>query len=170
MPDSSLITPLLRAFLPPDLVTTIDTHILHPDSPLQSLKRQALLQAQRALDTLLPLAQPLLDRALLLMAENQGAVGTAVSLLLVVLVVVVLSWIRRLVMWWTRLTMRVAMWGILVALAAWVWERGVWESVRDVVILGGKVGGYMAVLKEVWLSEYNKYEAQQGMGNKRSGR
>lgn len=66
--------------------------------------------------------------------------------------------------------MRVAMWGILVALAAWVWERGVWESVRDVVILGGKVGGYMAVLKEVWLSEYNKYEAQQGMGNKRSGR
>ena len=170
MADASLINHLLRAFLPPDLVDTIDTHVLHPNSPLQTVKRQVVLQAQRALSALYPIIQPLLDKALILMAENQGVVGTAVTVFLLVLIVMVLNWIRRIVLWWTRFTFKIAIWGMMVALAAWVYERGVWESVRDVVVLGSKVGGYMAVLKKVWLDEYNKYEAQQGMRGKSSGR
>lgn len=104
------------------------------------------------------------------MAENQGVVGSAIGLLLLALAVIVLNWIRRIMLWWTRLTMRIATWAAVIALAAWVYERGVFESVKDVVVVGSKVGGYLAVLKEVWLDEYNKYEAQQGMGGRSAGR
>ncbi|KAF4983494.1 hypothetical protein FZEAL_1117 [Fusarium zealandicum] len=59
--------------------------------------------------------------------------------------------------------MRIATWAVLFALAAWIWERGVFESARDMAVAGGKVVGYLAVIKDVWLEEYNRYEAQQGV-------
>ncbi|CAM1507028.1 Fc.00g066690.m01.CDS01 [Cosmosporella sp. VM-42] len=169
MADASLTTHLLKALLPADLVETIHVYFLAPSSPVQTAKRHLLVHSQRLLNAAYPVIQPLLDRLLLLMSENQGVVGTVISLLVLATILVVLNWIRRLVLWWTRFTIKIATWAVVFLLAAWVWERGVWESVRDVVVIGGKVVGYMAVLKEVWVDEYNKYEAQQGMGGNIKG-
>ncbi|KAI5466195.1 hypothetical protein BGZ63DRAFT_420699 [Mariannaea sp. PMI_226] len=168
MPSPSITEHLLSAFLPADLVDSIRTHVLHPHSPLQVVRRNLILQAQRLLNAVYPMVQPLLERLLDAMAENQGLVGVVVSLVILATVLVVLNWIRRLLLWWTRLTLRIATWAAFVAIAAWVWDRGVFESARDVAIIGGKVVGYLAVLKDVWVDEYNRYEAQQGMAGSRS--
>ncbi|KAH7170832.1 hypothetical protein EDB81DRAFT_181106 [Dactylonectria macrodidyma] len=159
----SLTLHLLSAFLPADLVATINNHILDPSSPVQVLQRGAVAQLQHLLSAAYPVLQPLFERLLDAMAENQGLVGVIASLLVLATVLVVLNWIRRLLMWWTRLALRVASWAALVAIAAWVWDRGVFESARDVAVGGGKIVGYLAFLKDVWVDEYNRYEAQQGM-------
>ncbi|RSL67437.1 hypothetical protein CEP54_003225 [Fusarium duplospermum] len=163
MESPTLTTSLLSALLPPDLVDSINKHVLHPRAPVQILLRHVLVQAQNLLDTAAPIIEPLFDRLMTAMAENQGLVGVIASLLVLATFLIILNWIRRLLMWWTRLAMRVATWAILFAIAAWVWERGVFESAKDMAIAGGKVAGYLAVIKDVWLEEYNKYEAQQGM-------
>lgn len=163
MDSPSLTTHLLSAFLPPELVDSIHTHLLHPHAPLQVLKRNAIIQAQRLFNAAYPVLQPLFERLLNVMAENQGLVGVIASLLVLATVLVVLNWIRRLLLWWTRLTLRIASWAAFVAVAAWVWDRGVFESARDVAVVGGKIVGYLALLKDVWVDEYNRYEAQQGM-------
>ncbi|KAK7426407.1 hypothetical protein QQZ08_007162 [Neonectria magnoliae] len=164
MESPSLTTHLLSAFLPADLVDSIHTHVLHPHAPLQVLKRNAIIQAQRAFNAAWPLVQPLFERLLDAMAENQGLVGVIASLLVLATVLVVLNWIRRLLLWWTRLTLRIVSWAAVIAAAAWIWDRGVFTSARDVAVVGGKIVGYLALLKDVWVDEYNRYEAQQGMG------
>ncbi|KAI8684411.1 Hypothetical protein NCS54_00109100 [Fusarium falciforme] len=172
MESPTLATSLLSALLPPDLVDSINKHVLHPRAPIQILLRHVLVQAQNLLDTAAPIIEPLFDRLMTAMAENQGLVGVIASLLVLATFLIILNWIRRLLMWWTRLAMRIATWAILFAIAAWVWERGVFESAKDMAIAGGKVAGYLAVIKDVWLEEYNKYEAQQGMagsGGTKSG-
>ncbi|KAM0564406.1 hypothetical protein ACHAPJ_000619 [Fusarium lateritium] len=159
----TLATHLLTALLPPELAESIQKHILHPRSPVQIIARNVLAQAQNLLDTAAPLLEPIFDRIMVVLAENQGLVGVVASLAVLATVLVILNWIRRLLMWWTRMTMRIATWAFLFAIAAWIWERGVFDSARDMAVMGGKIVGYLAVIKDVWLQEYDRYEAQQGM-------
>ncbi|PTB64456.1 hypothetical protein BBK36DRAFT_1143273 [Trichoderma citrinoviride] len=153
-------THLLTSLLPPTVATLIDTHILSPTSPLQALKRHLLLQARR----LQPAVQPVLDRALEQLSSHQAALDVLLPLATVVATVVVLNWVRRLVLWWTRLVFRALFWALVAVFAAWVWNRGVVESARDAAVLGAKVAGYVAVLKDVWVDEYKRYEGQQASG------
>ncbi|KAH6606413.1 hypothetical protein Trco_005566 [Trichoderma cornu-damae] len=162
--DETLATQLLAAFLPPEIVALIDTHVLDPRSPVQILKRHALVQARRGADAVLPLVRPLLDRALSLLAEHQGALDMLVLVAVLATTLVVLNWIRRIILWWTRLAFKAVFWAAVVAVAAWVWNRGVLVSARDATVVGAKVMGYMAVLKNVWLDEYKRYERQQASG------
>jgi hypothetical protein len=144
--DETLATQLLASFLPPDIVALIDTHLLDPQSPVQAIKRQALAQARRSADVVLPLLQPLVDRALSLLAEHQGALDMLVPLVVLITTLVVLNWVRRIILWWTRLAFRAVFWAAVVAMAAWVWNRGVLVSARDASVVGAKVMGYVAVL------------------------
>ncbi|RFU71892.1 hypothetical protein TARUN_10377, partial [Trichoderma arundinaceum] len=154
--DETLATQLLASLLPPDVVALIDTHILDPQSPVQMVKRQALAQARRSADVLLPLVQPLIDRALAVLAEHQGALDMLIPLVVLVTTLVVLNWVRRIILWWTRLAFKAVFWAAFVAMAAWVWNRGVLVSARDATVVGAKVVGYMAVLKNVWMDEYKR--------------
>ncbi|KAF5023305.1 hypothetical protein F66182_4613 [Fusarium sp. NRRL 66182] len=167
MESPTLATHLLSTLLPPELAESIQKHILHPGSPVQVIVQNVLVQAQNLVDTAAPLLEPLFDRIMIALAENQGLVGVVASLAVLATVLVVLNWIRRLLMWWTRLAMRVAMWAVLFAIGAWIWERGVFDSARDMAVVGGKIVGYLAVIKDVWLQEYDRYEAQQGMAGPR---
>ncbi|KAK1240788.1 hypothetical protein MKX07_006221 [Trichoderma sp. CBMAI-0711] len=160
MSEPLTTTNLLTSLLPPSITTLIDTHILSPSSPLQSLKRQLLLQASR----IQPHLQPLADRALEQLSAHQAALDVLLPLATVVATVVVLNWIRRLVLWWTRLVFRAFFWALVAVFVAWVWKRGVLDSARDAAVLGAKVAGYVAVLKDVWVDEYNRYEGQQASG------
>lgn len=170
--DSSLTAVLLRSLLPAELADSISTHVLHPDSPVQILKRRATVEAERVLRALYPLVQPLIDRAVALAAESEGLVGAVVAITLVTTVVMVLIWIQRLAMWLTRLAMRLTFWAILLVIVAAVWQRGPLESARDAAVVLGKVAGYLAALKNIWLEEYDRYESQQtnNGGGRRSSR
>jgi hypothetical protein len=162
-----MATHLLTALLPPELAESVQKHILHPRSPVQILARNVLAQAQNILDTVAPILEPIFDRVMILLAENQGLVGVIASLVVLATVVIILNWIRRLLMWWTRMAMRIVTWAFMFALAAWIWERGVFESARDMTVIGAKIVGYLTVIKDVWLQEYDRYEAQQGMAGTR---
>lgn len=156
--------------LPPEAVEYIRTNFLSPHAPFQTYKRAALVYAQRGFDALYPLAQPIIDKLLVVMAENQGFVGLAVAVAVVTVMLMVLNWIRRLAMWCAWASVRVVMMSIAVAVGAYVWERGLFDTAQSLFVLGGKVMGYLAVLKNVWLDEYSKYEEQQTMSGTRGGR
>ncbi|KAK5990560.1 hypothetical protein PT974_08829 [Cladobotryum mycophilum] len=162
--DDTLATHLLSSLLPPDLVNLVNKNLLHPNSPGQALYHTVLQNARRVYASLLPLLQPLFDRLLSLLEDNQGYVDVLVPLMVLVTLVFVMNWVRRIIMWCTRLAMRAVFWSCVVALAAWIWNRGVIESARDAAIVGAKVVGYLAVLKDVWLDEYKRYEGAQATG------
>ncbi|KYK59965.1 hypothetical protein DCS_01099 [Drechmeria coniospora] len=162
--DTSAVARLLAELLPPDLATSVRRHVLDPSSPLRTGARQAGEQAQALLAGLMPHVAPVGDWALRVIADNQGIAGLALLLAVLTVVVVVMNWLRRLVVWWTRLALRLVFWSVVVAVAAWVWNRGVVESLEDALDVGGRVVGYAAVLKDVWLAEYHRYESQQNSG------
>ncbi|GAO17805.1 uncharacterized protein UV8b_02096 [Ustilaginoidea virens] len=166
--DASLSSRLLMELLPPHVATFAQQHLLNPRAPFQIYSQKAVSQLHVFLASLVPHVQPLLDRVAAAMVENQGVTGFVTLVLLMTAVVVVMNWIRRLVLWWTRLVMRVVFWTVVAAVLAWVWNRGVMESARDAVVLGAKVVGYLAVLKDFWMAEYKRYEASGSAGGRPS--
>ncbi|OAA33034.1 hypothetical protein AAL_00499 [Moelleriella libera RCEF 2490] len=162
--DASLFSRLVAELLPPSLANSVRNHLLNPRGPLQFYKRQLSTQMRSLTASLQPHVQPVLDRILALAVENQGITGMVALVVLMTVVVVVMNWIRRLIMWWTRIVARAMFWAGVVVLLAWIWERGVMESVRDGVVVGGKVVGYLAVLKDFWMAEYQRYEADGSAG------
>lgn len=169
--DATTLTRLLAMLLPADVVEYVNKHALRPDAPLQIYLSQARTQATRAAEKAYPYVQPRVERLVSAMssaAEASPAAGQLGSVLVPLAIltcsVLVLNWIRRMVMWWTRLAFRAVLWATVIALGAWAWNRGVESSIRDVVVLGGKIAGYLAVVKDIWIEEYNRYEGQQTMG------
>ncbi|OLN81118.1 hypothetical protein CCHL11_09703 [Colletotrichum chlorophyti] len=160
MADPSLANFLLRSVLPPDAADFIHKNAFHPSSPLQTLKRHALAAASRAADELYPYLAPAVDATLAFLHDSPELVSFAALLALLAATVVVLNWIRRLVAFWTAVVLRLAFWGFVVVVVAAVVQRGVWESARDAVVIGGKVAGFAAAAKDVWVSEYKRYEEE----------
>ncbi|KAI9171332.1 hypothetical protein HJFPF1_00814 [Paramyrothecium foliicola] len=163
---------LVRALLPAEVADYINTHVLHPDSPVQILSRRASLEADRAFRAVYPLLRPTIDKLTTMAAESEGLVSAVVAVTLVTTVVMLMIWVQRLAMWFTRMAMRLTFWGLLVLVGAAIWQRGVFESARDAAVVVGKIVGYLAVLKDIWLEEYDRYESQQmsGSGRRRSSR
>lgn len=162
---TATISRFVTSFLPPDAAAFVHQHALRADAPLQVYFNQARVSATRSTAKLYPYVQPYVEKLLEVTGGSEAA-GLLVPLAILAVAFIVLNWIRRALLFWTRLAMRAVFWASLVALAAWVWQRGLEASARDVVYAGGKIAGYATVVKEIWLSEYKKYEGQQNMGHK----
>lgn len=151
---------LVTSIFPPDIADFIKTHIIHPQSPFRTFTGHVLHYLQQLVATAAPIFDDLLSRA------GFNISGANLSELIAVVVVVmtilaIVNAVRRMIMWWTRFAFRIAWWAVVLAVGAWVWEHGVFESAQDAVVLGGKVLGYAAGVKDVWMSEYQRYEQQQ---------
>lgn len=153
----SAITTLLTSLLPPELARLVQTQILSPSSPVQTIKTHVLALSRQALDILTPLVTPLLDRAL----ATDGLPGFVTMVCALGVLFLLVTWVHRMVMWWTRLAMRAVFWGVVVLLGAWAWQRGPVETARDVFVVGGKLAGFVMAMKDVWMDEYQKYDEQQ---------
>ena len=81
---------------------------------------------------------------------------TSVAVLLVALVV--LDTIRRLVAWGTRLALRIVFWAAVVAVVAMVWERGLLETVKGLMVWTGRAWGWGVGLFGVWSRELKRWE------------
>lgn len=123
-----------------------------------------------ALNTMAPILDPLLARLDAILTNSPDIVVLFVLVLVLVLVVQVLAWVRRVMLWITGLVFRALFWAAVVAGLAFVWQRGPEQTVRDVVVVVSKVAGYGAALRDVWLSEYRRYEAQETQGHGGRGR
>ncbi|RDA94154.1 hypothetical protein CP533_6582 [Ophiocordyceps camponoti-saundersi (nom. inval.)] len=152
---------LLVDLLPPDMATAARHHLLRPDSPLQSYKRQLAATSRAGIAALTDVAA----RALAASESregNTGAVtGVVASLALLAVSALLLRWVGRLVLWWTRFTLRLAWWAFVVALCAGVWQWGLVATVQNILIGAGALMRYLAILRDVWLAAYNRYEVQE---------
>ena len=160
----------LAALLPPELNDFIQTHILHPRSPVQHIARQAKIVLANFFKVLQPVIESLFDRLIYAINENQGTTGLLLVVAVITAVVVIMSWIQRMMMWWTRFLLKLGTYAVLAIVVAAVWQRGLMTTARDLVVFGSKLVGYGAVLKDVWMEEYDRYESQSaGAGRSRSG-
>lgn len=170
---SSMTTQFVLSLLPEPMADYIATHILHPRSPFQIYGKEALTQAQRGYETLYPHLEPYYNQAVDAMSDPDGP-GAYLALVPLVLTaiaaVMVVSYVVRIMTWWTRFVTRMAFYAFLLALLAMVWDRGLFQSLRDVVVIVSKLAGYGAAVKNIWLEEYQRYEAQQARATGRSSR
>lgn len=67
-------------------------------------------------------------------------------------------------MFWTRLAARFTFYAGIVALGASVYHRGVERSWDDAVSFGGTLLGWAVMVKDLWMSEYQRYEEQAQSG------
>jgi len=159
----------LQGYLPDTYLQFLHSYVLHQHAPFQALRRRAAAHAKEALAAAYPVVEPAMDRVARALHNSPDVVVLAFVVVLLVLVLQVLAWLRRLVVWWTRLAFRILFWACVVGLVAFVWQRGVEASLRDAVVLGSEVAGYLAAVRDIWVSEYRKYEAQgQAPGGSRS--
>lgn len=113
--------------------------------------------------------RPVLDRVAEALIKSPDVVVLAAAVLVLLLALQVLLWVRRVVAWFTALVVRLVFWACIVAVAAAVWQRGPDQAARDLAAFVGVVSGYAALVyrytRDVWLREYERYEAQQSFGN-----
>ncbi|GAB1311314.1 hypothetical protein MFIFM68171_01524 [Madurella fahalii] len=149
----------LKDLLPPETLThlhDLQARLLEPSSPIHRFSA-ALSSLASAMGPVLSTA---LDRLVALLSASPNAVAVAVLLVVVVVVLQVLSIVRRIMLFWTRLAMRLLFWSVVAVVASMVWQRGVAESVQDVIYWAGRAVGLFGGMVEVWLREYEN--AQRG--------
>ncbi|KAB5580917.1 hypothetical protein GE09DRAFT_456327 [Coniochaeta sp. 2T2.1] len=156
--DSRIMDYLKDTFLP----EFIHDHVLAPDS----LARQITSTLQSAFSPLLTTMAPLLDRLTQALYSSPDIVVLGFLALILVLVFQIMSWLRRALVFWTRMAFNLLFYAAIVGLAASVWQRGLEASWTDAVALGGTLVKYVGWVKDIWLREYRRYEEQ---GQKRGG-
>lgn len=147
-------------------IALLNQHVLSPSSPIQTLRRQF---ADILSTIYTEIMSPVLDRASQALMNSPDVVFFAALALAVLLAVQVLLWVRRLVAWLTSLVVRLIFWSCVIAAAAVVWQRGPDQAARDLAAFVGAVSGYSVLVyrytRDVWLREYERYEAQQNLGS-----
>ncbi|KAH9908738.1 hypothetical protein F4778DRAFT_718537 [Xylariomycetidae sp. FL2044] len=164
------------AYLEPHLA-----HLATPLSILHTIRQQLSSLLSQIHVVLYPLAAPLLSRAVSALYEAPDLVVLGFLLMLFVLALQAVMFVHRTMLYVTRLAFRMVFWAAVVAGLAVVWQRGPEKTARDVVVVVSKLAGFAAVIKDIWLSEYRKYDAQgrgsggssaagRGAGSRSSGR
>ncbi|KAL8381151.1 hypothetical protein RB595_005435 [Gaeumannomyces hyphopodioides] len=150
----------MQTLLPPDYWQFLARHALDPDAPVQVLRRKFVSQASHLATEMYPLVEPFINRAISALYSSPDVVILAFVLVVLFIALKLLNLARRIMLFWTRIAIRAAMWAVVVALVAFVWQRGIERSARDSAILAGKLAGYAVVIKDIWLREYRDWEAQ----------
>lgn len=130
------------------------------------IARQITSTFHSALAMMAPVLGPIFDRLAQALYSSPDIVVLGFFCVILVVVFQVLSWLRRALVFWTRIAFRMTFYAGLVALAASVWQRGLEASWADAVAIGGMLLKYGGWVKDIWINEYRKYEEQ---GQKRGG-
>lgn len=101
-----------------------------------------------------PLLLPILNRAAVFAQESPALISVGVLLLFLLIAVQILSFAKRILMWWFRLVVWIVFYGLFAVLLAVVWKRGIGRTVEDLAAWGQHLG-------EFWWDEYRKWEGYQ---------
>lgn len=107
---------------------------------------------------------PLLDRATQAIAGSPDAVVLVFLLAFVVFVVQLLAYLQRIMLFWTRLALRMMFWSVILALGAIIYQRGWEQSARDATVLGKQALSFGTMIQEVFMREYRKYDDMEKAG------
>lgn len=112
--------------------------------------------------------RPVLDRVTQALNNSPDVVVLAFAVLILLLALQVLLWVRRVVAWFTALVLRLVFWSCAAAVVAVIWQRGPDKAAKDFAAFVGVVAGYAGLIynytRDVWLREYERYEAKQSSG------
>jgi uncharacterized protein YggT (Ycf19 family) len=129
-------------------------HIYNTADPYLRPIRRFIFQTQRQV---YPILLPYLNTAANLAHKSPAIITVGILLLFLLIAMQVLNFIRRLMVWWFKLVMRIVFWTLVVLLISAVWQRGVERTVGDLV-------GWGQELSEVWWREYRRWEGYQNQG------
>ncbi|KAI1412143.1 hypothetical protein F5Y13DRAFT_47757 [Hypoxylon sp. FL1857] len=160
----SVILDALQGILPEQTLELLQDHLQNPQTVLQTLWRQTVLVTNKLSEILSPLFAPILARALQALHDSPDIVVLGFVLAAFVLVIQLIAWVHRTMMYVTRLAFRMLGWALVFALLAFVWRRGPEATIRDIVVFVSKLAGYATLVKDIWLSEYKKFDAQTKRG------
>ncbi|KAI1106988.1 hypothetical protein F4804DRAFT_329735 [Jackrogersella minutella] len=160
----STILDVLQGILPEQTLELLQDHLQNPQTALQAVWRQTSLAANKLGTALSPLFAPVLARALQALHDSPDIVVLAFVLGTFVMMLQIVAWVHRTMMYVTRLAFRMMGWALVFAILAVLWRRGPETAVRDVAVFVGKLAGYAALVKDIWLSEYKKFDAQTKRG------
>ncbi|ROT35589.1 hypothetical protein SODALDRAFT_328957 [Sodiomyces alkalinus F11] len=158
--DEPSLTTLLEGLFSPETLDFIHKTTLHPHSPVQIFKRHSAVYLQKILTVAYVFFAPIIDAMFAVLSRSPELASLAVFAFSLAAAWVVLGWIRRLAAFATRLVLRAVFWSFVIALASVVVRNGFYETFKDVVVFGGKVVGFLAVAKDVWLREFRRYEEE----------
>ncbi|KAI2624346.1 hypothetical protein GGR54DRAFT_571286 [Hypoxylon sp. NC1633] len=161
--DTSMLD-ALKGILPEHTIDLLQDHIQNPQTAIHALWRQTLSLANKLASLLSPVFAPLLARALQALHDSPDVVVLAFLLGVFVLALQLVAFVHRTMMYVTRLAFRLLGWALVFAILAVVWRRGPEAAVRDVVVFISKLAGYGAVVRDIWWSEYQRFDAQTKRG------
>ncbi|KAL1866445.1 hypothetical protein VTK73DRAFT_4702 [Phialemonium thermophilum] len=150
----------LQGLLPEASLQYFHNHVFRPDAPIQILKQYLRDAADSVISAMWPLISPVLDRLVEALHNSPDLVVLGFFLLLIVLVLQLMSWVSRVMLFGARVAFRFICWAAVFAVAAFVWQRGIIATANDVADLGVRLLGYAVTVKDIWIREYRKYEAQ----------
>ncbi|POS72170.1 hypothetical protein DHEL01_v209438 [Diaporthe helianthi] len=154
-----------KALFSQETRTLLNQHVLNPSSPLQTLRRQFADLLSTMYNGIM---SPFLDRLAQALSNSPDLFILVFAVVVLVLALQVLLWVRRLVAWFTTLVLRLVFWACIAALVAALWQRGPDQAAKDLAAFVGAVAGYGQLLysytRDIWLREYERYEAQQSYG------
>ena len=119
------------ALLPPSFLSAVHTHLAPFSKPFSDM--MAAIGA---------LVAPLVDRFTAALLASPDVVFLGVVLALLWLTLQVLSWVRRVIIFWTRVAFNLALVACLGALLAIARRRGPEQPLRDCVVVITKVAGF----------------------------
>ncbi|KAL2122441.1 hypothetical protein VTJ04DRAFT_2896 [Mycothermus thermophilus] len=155
------------------LVSTIGLRLPYKFYSFLANTTSVLQTSYSAFTTATAILQPILTNLLTrLTAVLSGTGSTAdATLLLIVLLlsyltIYILSTMRRLLLFWTRLILRLFVLSFLVVVFAWAWDRGFARTVQDIFLTLAQAAGYVAGVLQTWWDEFER--AQQLQRNHRN--
>ncbi|KAI1352314.1 hypothetical protein F5Y01DRAFT_280516 [Xylaria sp. FL0043] len=162
--DHIWIINALQGILPEQTLQLLHDHVLHPSSTLRTISTQILLTTRQAALILQPLLAPLLDRGIRLVNDSPDFVFIGLVLTLLFMAFQVLLWVQRTISFFTRLAFRAVLWMVIGLVLMAIWNRGPEAFIADLVLVARRLVVYAAMVKDIWISEYQKYDAQTRAG------
>jgi len=107
-----------------------------------------------------PLITPLLESFYTTLSESPAILSIILFVILLFVSLKILDLLRRAVVFWVRLMVKIAFWGTIIALAMAVWQVGFHESVE-------RLYRCWLELRRIWEREYGRWEAVEQRGNAR---
>ncbi|GAP82685.1 putative nuclear pore assembly and biogenesis [Rosellinia necatrix] len=163
--DDTWVINALRGILPEQTLQLLQDHVLHPSSTVRTVSAHAVVGMQRLARLLEPAVAPVAERGARALQDSPDVVFFAFLLALLFLAFQVLVWVQRTISFFTRLAFRAVLWCLLGLALMAVWQRGPEAVAADLAVLVRRLAVYAAMVKDIWLNEYRKYDAQTRAGS-----
>ncbi|KAK4230755.1 hypothetical protein QBC38DRAFT_468730 [Podospora fimiseda] len=152
---------VIKNNLPPELLLFVNTHILDPSSPFQAFLRHSTVVFSAATARLLPFIGILIDHFTNLVGENPNIFSGVVIIVLAYVTIQIISFAKRVMLFWTRLAMRLLLWAWVALFISVMMQRGFTTSVTEIVGWVWSVYGMISKVVAIWVREYQAVRAQQ---------